>query len=302
MSTEIIKLTNPKDKLIVTKEFMEQFNAALATCEEIGAEFKHELKYVEGLIVTEENIQAIKKERTAHNAAFQEYDDQRKVIKGALNAPYDTFNKAYKENVGDIHKDIDAAYKRKIAEYEDKLIAQKTEEVKAYYDEYLAASGIVENYGKFFNFETIGLKINLSASENKLREEVEAFIDRIGDDLALIKTQEHADEILYDYKRVGGSSYLSASTAIRSIDEKYKTIEAEKARAAERQARQQAQKEAEKKVEDAVPIPEPLEAPKPLSSPAPSEKIVTVKFTVKATMSKMKALKQFLIDGGYDYE
>lgn len=93
MSTEIIKLTNPKDKLIVTKEFMEQFNAALATCEEIGAEFKHELKYVEGLIVTEENIQAIKKERTAHNAAFQEYDDQRKVIKGALNAPYDTFNK-----------------------------------------------------------------------------------------------------------------------------------------------------------------------------------------------------------------
>ena len=32
------------------------------------------------------------------------------------------------------------------------------------------------------------------------------------------------------------------------------------------------------------------------------EEILTLKFTVRATKSKLKALKQYLIDGGYDYE
>ena len=294
MSANIVKLTNPKDKLIVSQEFMTQFNAALATCEEIGAEFKHELDYVTGLVVDEENIQAVKKERTAHNAVFKEYDEQRKTIKNAVNAPYDAFNKAYKKNVADVHSEIDEAYKRKIAEYEDKLIADKTANVKAYFDECLAASGID---GGFFTFDTIGLKINLSASENKLKDEIKAFIDRIGDDLNLIKTQAHADEVLYEYQNRQGASYLNVSRAIQAVTNKYAAIEATKAREAERQAQRQAAAQAEKRVEQAA-IPEPLEAPKPI---APSEKPVRVKFWVEAEPSKIRALKDFMNNGGIKY-
>ena len=32
------------------------------------------------------------------------------------------------------------------------------------------------------------------------------------------------------------------------------------------------------------------------------EEILTLKFTVKATRTKLKALKEFLENGGYDYE
>lgn len=297
MSTEIIKLTNPDDNMSVAQAFMEQYNSALAACENIKVEFEKELEYVKSLAATEDSLQAIKKQKAEHNKVFNEYDAQRKVIKKAVSAPYDFFNEKFAECIKSLHKRIDEEYKRKTAEVTDKLIAEKTENVRAYYDEYLAASGIVEDYGKFFSFETIGLKINLSANENKLREEVKAFIDRIGDDLALIETQEHADEIIYDYKRVGGGSYLSASTAIRSVDAKYKAIEETKAREAERQARRQAAAQAEKRVEQAA-IPEPLEAPKSITK---EEKPVRVKFWVEAKPSEIRALKEYMNNGGIKY-
>lgn len=298
MSTEIIKLTNPDDNLVVAQDFVKQYKGAIAACESIKTEFEKEFEYVKSLAPTAESLQAIKKQKVDHNKVFEEYDAQRKTIKKAVNAPYDLFNDKYTECVKKIHEQIDAEYKNKISEVTDKLIAEKTESIKAYYDECVAASGIVDNYGEFFGFETVGLKINLSASENKLKEETKAFIDRISDDLKLIETQEHKDEILYEYKKS-----LNVSGSITVVANRYKAIEAEKAREAERKAKQQAQEMAEKKVEQAtVPIPEPLEAPKPISPPTPSEDVVTVKFRVRANMAKIKELKQFLINGGYDFE
>jgi hypothetical protein len=45
------------------------------------------------------------------------------------------------------------------------------------------------------------------------------------------------------------------------------------------------------------------EAPELVTEPEPEEEpILTLHFTVKGTRTKLKALKQFLIDGGYDYE
>ena len=43
---------------------------------------------------------------------------------------------------------------------------------------------------------------------------------------------------------------------------------------------------------------------KPLEQPKEEkpEEILTLKFTVRGTKTKLKALKEFLINGGYDYE
>lgn len=131
MSTEIIKLTNPKDKLIVSQEFTSQYNNALAVCDKIKAEFEEEARLIDNLIVTEENIQIVKKQREAHNKAFDELDTQRKTIKKAYNTPVKNFEDKFKQTVKAAHETTKGKYDKLIAEYDNKLITEKTESVKA---------------------------------------------------------------------------------------------------------------------------------------------------------------------------
>ena len=45
-----------------------------------------------------------------------------------------------------------------------------------------------------------------------------------------------------------------------------------------------------------------IEAPLPAPVAEEQEEILTLKFTVKGTRTKLRALKEFLINGGYEYE
>lgn len=66
----------------------------------------------------------------------------------------------------------------------------------------------------------------MTVTLKKLRETIKAFLDKVMDDIKLIAVQEHKDEILYEYKQT-----LNVSAAITSVTERYKAIEAERARA-----------------------------------------------------------------------
>lgn len=72
-------------------------------------------------------------------------------------------------------------------------------------------------------YEQVSLNITMSVSLKKLKETIKSNLDKIMDDLKLIATQEHKDEILYEYKRS-----LNVSVAITSVTERYKAIEEEK--------------------------------------------------------------------------
>lgn len=56
-----------------------------------------------------------------------------------------------------------------------------------------------------------------------LKEQAKAFIDKIVDDLNLIKTQEHKAEILVEYKQT-----LNVAQAITIVINRFKAIEEEK--------------------------------------------------------------------------
>lgn len=177
--------------------------------------------------------------------------------------------------------------KHKIDSVENELKAQKAAEVKSYFDEYLQSKGI-----DFVTFESAHINVTLSASMKSLKEQAKAFIDKIADDLALIDTQEHKDEILYEYKQS-----LNVSNAITTVANRYKAIEAAKAAEEERKAREQAAAEAAAKVEAVAPP-----TVEPIAPPVEEEKTYTLKFTVRGTMPQLKALKEFLNNGGYNYE
>ena len=246
------------------------------------------------LVCNEDTVKTVKAVRAELNKEFSYWEEKRKEVKKAVMSPYEQFEAVYKDCVTEVFKKADADLKSKIDSVESELKERKAAEVKAYFEEYLQSKGI-----DFVTFENAGINVTLSASMKSLKAQATEFIDRICDDLILIDTQEHKDEILFHYKKVDGFSFLNASKSITFVAEKYRAIEAEKAKEAERQARAEAEQKAAEKVDTVV---ETLTPPTAIEPPVEEEKILTLKFTVKGTLPQLKALKEFLNNGGYDYE
>lgn len=242
------------------------------------------------LACTEETVKAVKQAKSDLNKEFKDWETRRSEVKKAIMSPYEQFEAVYKDCITDVFKKADTELKGKIAEVENGVKERKAAEVRAYFDEYAQSKNI-----DFLSFEMSGIKVNLSDSLKKLKESAKAFIDRVSDDLNLIGTQEHSTEILVEYKRL-----LNVSAAITTVVDRYKAIEIEKEREAERRLLEQQAQEAEKTVDEVITTSkEPVITPPTVKE---SDPVLTVAFKVTAHKSKLKELKTFLINGGYDYE
>lgn len=259
--------------------------------QEVKAEVTAKVEQALSLICTEDTVKDVKKVRSELNKELKDYEERRKAVKKAIMTPYEQFETVYKDCISDTYKKADTELKGKIDSVENELKERKKAEVKGYFDEYLTARGI-----DFVTFENANINVTLSASMKSLKEQAKAFVDKIVDDLNLIDTQEHKDEILYEYKQS-----LNVSNAITTVTNRYKAIEAAKAREEERKAREQAEAEAAAKVEEVVEAVAPPTV-EPIAPPVEEEKTYTLKFTVRGTMPQLKALKEFMNNGGYDYE
>ena len=272
-----------KDNIIVVKQLPiieEELN-------KIKAEVTAKVEQATSLVCTEDTVKDVKKVRAELNKEFTDFENRRKEVKKAITEPYTKFEAVYKDCITDVFRQADAELKGKIDSVENELKAQKTADVKGYFDEYLQSKGI-----DFVTFENANINVTLSASLKSLKEQAKTFIDKIVDDLTLIDTQEHKDEILYEYKQS-----LNVSNAITTVVNRYKAIEEEKKREEERKAREQAEAEAVAKVEAVAPP-----TVEPIAPPVEEEQILTVQFTVKGTRTQLRVLKELLNTEGYDYE
>lgn len=126
----------------------------------------------------------------------------------AVLKPYDEFMAVYRECVTDVFTPCDQELKRKIGSVEEELKARKAERVKAYFLEYCQSVGI-----DFLRFEDVGLNITKTVSEKRLKESAKACVDRVAQDCAVIGQQEHAAEIMAEY-RVNGFDCVGAMNAV----------------------------------------------------------------------------------------
>lgn len=274
------------DEIIVIKQ-LPQIEEHLQT---IKTQVTEKVNAALSLICTEDTIKSVKAVRADLNKDLKEFEERRKAVKKAIMTPYEAFESVYKDCISDTYKKADVELKAKIDSVENELKVQKTAEVKGYFDEYRDSK--IANGITWIGFANANINVTLSASMKSLKEQAKSFIDRICDDLSLIDTQEHKDEILYEYKQS-----LNVSSAITTVANRYKAIEAAKAEEEERKAREQAAAEAAAKVEAiAPPIVEPI------APPVEEEPVLTLKFTVRGKRSKLRELKEFLERGNYDYE
>lgn len=257
----------------------------------VKAEVTAKVEQALSLVCTEDTVKDVKKVRSDLNKELKDYEERRKAVKKAIMTPYEQFEAVYKDCISDTYKKADTELKDKIDSVENELKEQKRKEVWYYFEELCEANSL-----DFITFENANINVTLSASMKSLKDQARAFVFKIVDDLNLIDTQEHKDEILYEYKQS-----LNVSNAITTVANRYKAIEEAKAREEERKAREQAEAEAAAKVESVVEAVAPPTV-EPIAPPVEEEKTYTLKFTVRGTMPQLKALKEFLNNGGYDYE
>ena len=227
---------------------------------------------------------------------FKNLEEQRKTVKEQILAPYMQFEEIYKTYVSNRYKEADIDLKQKIDSTENELKKQKENEIKDYFEEYKTANNI-----DFINYEQANINVTLTASKKSLKEQAKKFIDEIVDDLKLIETQECKEEILVEYKQ-----NLNVSKSIQEVANRHKLLEEEKKKQEELKNKQleEAQRQADMSIKTQEVATKNaldnfvIEAPKIEEQ----EEILTLKFKVRGTRSKLRELKRFLEDGGYDYE
>ena len=244
------------------------------------------------MVVDETTYKSVKATRAELNKEFQELEERRKAVKSSIMEPYDKFNSVYEQFAATKYRRADAVLRERISAVEDGLKAQKAEKLRNYYGECCVALNIPG-----IPFERVGLNITMSASEKSLRDEIDRFLQGVSDGLQMIQNREDRDEVLVEFWKS-----LNASQAVNTVEERHRRMAEEKARADARAEEQKKEQERVRQVEEKTRT--AVQAAEPVAHAPASEKeqVLCVQFKVTGTLAQLKALKKFLIDGGYHYE
>ena len=232
----------------------------------------------------EETLKDAKNERAEVNKFKDKVADFRKEITNKFNEPLEKFTTTAKETEKILKETYDTINSQ-IKAYEDKQKEEKEEEVKSYFTELCEAENI-----DFVNYEQANINVTLSASMKSLKEQAKKFVNKVVDDINLINSTQFVDEIMIDYKKD-----LNVSRAITEVNNRHAELE---------KVKQQKEEQTEQKLNDKEMLNriDSLSAPKVESADKSSEEVFEMTFKVRGTKEQLKAVKGFLVNGGYDYE
>ena len=243
-------------------------------------------------LVTEDTWKSAKETRAMLRKELDVFETQRKFIKEQVNAPYEAFEKAYKEHIKVHYEKADSTLSAKIDEVQNRLLDDKRGRIKDYFTEFCAAQGI-----DFLIFERLPLNITLSASDKSLKEQVANFIGEVSKSLQLIESLNEPDEfkaeMLTEYKQT-----LDVTRAIQNAQYRKQQREAELQRIEEQKKRaEQARLATEERARETAPLQTPaqVQPAQEATQAQPAPELVQTTFTVQGTREQLQALKQYII-------
>ena len=295
---------------LVKPEFNGEIQAKIKSLGEIESNIKEvqnyavELNnYYKNIVFTEDTMKIAKDEKSKVNKFKKIVEDYRKKTVEEWKKPiaqFETLSKDTEKILADTYITINS----QVSNYEDKQKQEKEKEIRDYFEEYKQSLSI-----DFIKFEDAKIRVGLSDSKTSLKKQAKDFIDRVNTDIATIMLQEHKEEILVEYKQNGYVLSMAISTVmnrIKAVEEtkkKQEEIKQKQLEEAQRIADEdiKIQTEVTKQALDNFRVTgqEILQAP---TVEEKQEEILTLRFTVKGTRTKLKALKEFLVNGGYEYE
>jgi hypothetical protein len=243
-------------------------------------------------LVTEATWKSAKDTRTMLRKELDVFETQRKFIKEQVNAPYEAFEKAYKEHIKVHYEKADSTLKAKIDEVQNRLISDKITRIKDYFTELCQSQGI-----DFLIFERLPLNITISKTDKNLKDEVANFVSEVTKSLQLIESLNEPDEfkaeMLTEYKQT-----LDVTRAIQNAQYRKQQREAELQRIEEQKKRaEQARLAAEERARETAPLQAPaqVQPEQEASQTQQAPELVQTTFTVQGTREQLQALKQYII-------
>lgn len=275
------QITEVRDVIIVEQlpVIAEQLRSIKAAIEEITSN-------VLSLECTEDTVKEVKKERANLNKLYAAFEARRREVKEQILAPYNEFERVYKECVREPFSYADSKLQEKIYNVEQELKRAKRDQLREYYEEYRTSIGLTERDAPF---EAANINVTLTATLKSLKEKAKEHLDRVKRDLAMIATLENHAEVLAEYRRTG-----NVTDAIANVNARKKAIEEELNRAEFIDDITNA--EAIAKVDEA------LEAFAPPEVIDGDEDIYEVTFTVRGTIAQLRALREFIVSEGLEYD
>lgn len=259
---------------------VEQLPVIVSRLHDIKLSVARKTEQAASLAVTKENKQDAKTIRSELNKEFEALETLRKSIKNAVMDRYNEFEKTYNEQIKVLYKNADVTLKQKIDDIETQEKQSKINEFKAYFTEYASSLNI-----NICTYENVGLNVTLGTSLTAGKKAIKEYLDKIHQDLNAISSMAFKEEILLEYKQ--GFDFADS---VQAVNNRHKAVEELKVVPIEVMSTIQ------------EPVIEKPMVEESLAVPIMEEKELTLKFTVKATKTKLLKLKQFLIDGGYQYE
>ena len=248
--------------------------------EEIHKDIAEKTTRAIDLVVTEENVKDIKKIRAELNKEFQDYEEKRKEIKRQILAPYEAFEKDYKEMVALSFQAADMSLKKKIDSSESVIKNAKEEELKEYFDELAEALQL----SQFVKFEQLDIKVNMSDSMKKLMTQVESKMKSIQNDIMLINLEQYKGDILVEY--LIDFNFARAKMLVLKRKEMAMNFQLEQ---------QRIEKELEEEKERVQQLEKEIIVPKIVE---PTEELLSTSFKVQGTREQLIALREYINESG----
>jgi len=252
--------------------------------EKIGKFIDENTKDIDNLECTEENRQEVKNRRTEINKTLELLETRRKEIKNTLLDPYNQFNEKYEQECKIKLENASNVLKNKIDTIENELKQEKEEELREFANQHITAYNLQD----IIKYEDIGLNITLSASIKSLKEETLKFIEKIAEDITLIKLEEYSDEILLEYINNRGNYAQSKLNVLN----RHKQLEEIKKQQESKMEQEKIEEKNTEKVEEIIAPVEIIE----------DDEILKVTFTIETTKSNVIELKNWLKERGIKYE
>lgn len=259
----------------------------------LSEEIDKKVENAKSLICDDKTVKEVKKLRAELNKEFKELETQRKMVKSEIEKPYKEFEEIYKKYISSKFNLADTELSNKINEVESELKHNKEVEVKEYFEELKLSDGI-----DFISFGDSNIIVNLSASMKSLKTQCKEFISKIDGDLRTIKTLKYADEIEVEYRKT-----LNLNQSIQEVSNRHLALE--QLKRIEESAKETIELEEKSigQVEEILNAPEVIEGQMSIDDFEESvEEILEMTFTVRGTLTQLKQIKQFLENGGYNYE
>lgn len=277
---------------------VEQLPKITEKIKEVGAELDKRLEdlNLNSLVCSEETRKSIKELRTKLGAEYKDFEEQRKEIKKKINEPYDVFNNAYEKEIKSKYQQADLTLKTKIDEVENSLKEKAKKLAIDYFNEYKTSKTVIKD--NYLSFEELNLQIGLDgltdkgALVKKYKDAIIEKVDNVERDIETINTMKHNSEILVEYLK-----NKNLSLAIKEVNDRYVILNQVQK---DYEIVQEEQKQEEKVVEKVEKVlSAPVEEQTTIDDFEEQEDLYEMTFKVRATLPRLKELKNYLIKEGY---